>query len=61
MKITVIGATGNVGKRVVAEALSRGHQVTAVMRNASGSSQLPAGVIPQLADASNYRRYRQDQ
>jgi putative NADH-flavin reductase len=35
MKIAVIGATGNVGSRLVDEALSRGHQVTAVARNAS--------------------------
>ena len=35
MKIAIVGATGNVGSRVVDEALSRGHQVTAVARNAS--------------------------
>jgi len=35
MKIAIIGATGNVGSRLVAEALSRGHRVTAVARNAS--------------------------
>jgi putative NADH-flavin reductase len=35
MKIAVIGATGHVGSRLVDEALSRGHQVTAVARNAS--------------------------
>jgi uncharacterized protein len=35
MKIAIIGATGNVGSRLVDEALSRGHQVTAVARNAS--------------------------
>lgn len=32
MKITVIGATGMVGQRVVAEALSRGHEVVAGSR-----------------------------
>ncbi|NHN56786.1 NAD(P)H-binding protein [Calidifontibacter sp. DB0510] len=36
MKITVIGATGMIGQRVVAEAVSRGHQVVAGSR--SGAS-----------------------
>jgi putative NADH-flavin reductase len=36
MKIAIIGATGNVGSRLVDEALSRGHRVTAVARNAAG-------------------------
>ena len=27
MRITVFGATGNIGRRVIAEALSRGHEV----------------------------------
>ncbi len=33
MKIALIGATGNVGQRLVKEAVSRGHEVTAVTRN----------------------------
>src|SRR5438552_5788834 len=33
MKIAVIGAGGRVGRRTVEEALSRGHQVTAVVRD----------------------------
>jgi uncharacterized protein len=33
MKIIVVGATGNIGKQVVKEALSRGHQVTGVVRD----------------------------
>jgi hypothetical protein len=33
MKIIVFGATGNVGQRVVAEALSRGHEVVGVVRD----------------------------
>ncbi|MEZ5892950.1 MAG: NAD(P)H-binding protein [Parvularculaceae bacterium] len=32
MKIAIVGATGNVGQRLVAEALSRGHEVTAFAR-----------------------------
>lgn len=35
MKIALVGATGNVGKRVTAEALSRGHTITAIARNVS--------------------------
>lgn len=33
MKITVIGATGMIGSRIVAEAAQRGHQVTALSRS----------------------------
>ncbi|WP_253773419.1 NAD(P)-dependent oxidoreductase [Goodfellowiella coeruleoviolacea] len=36
MHIGVIGATGNIGQRVVSEAVNRGHQVTAFSRDASG-------------------------
>jgi putative NADH-flavin reductase len=34
MKIAVVGASGMVGSRVVAEAVARGHRVTAVFRGA---------------------------
>lgn len=33
MKIAIFGATGNIGSRIVNEALNRGHNVTAVMRH----------------------------
>ncbi len=33
MKIAVIGATGNVGRRIVAESLYRNHHVTAIARD----------------------------
>jgi uncharacterized protein len=33
MKIAIIGATGNVGKRIVNEALHRGHNVTGIARD----------------------------
>lgn len=39
MKITLIGATGSVGSRILNEALSRGHQVTALVRD---PAKLPA-------------------
>ena len=53
MKITVLGSTGNSGRRVVAEALSRGHEVTAVVRNPAGSNDLPATVKVLVGDVSN--------
>jgi hypothetical protein len=34
MKIALIGATGNIGAKVLSEALQRGHQVTGIVRNA---------------------------
>src|SRR3954469_2058792 len=33
MQILVMGATGNIGQRIVREALSRGHEVTGVVRD----------------------------
>jgi putative NADH-flavin reductase len=33
MKVALIGATGFVGSRILSEALNRGHQVTAIVRN----------------------------
>jgi putative NADH-flavin reductase len=35
VKVALIGATGNVGSRIAAEALGRGHQVTAIARDVS--------------------------
>src|ERR1700761_2048830 len=32
LKIAIIGATGNAGKRITAEALNRGHHVTGIAR-----------------------------
>jgi uncharacterized protein len=51
MKIAVVGATGMVGSRVVAEAATRGHQVTAVSRTGSASAQ--PNVIDRAADITN--------
>ncbi len=52
MRITVFGATGNIGRRVIAEAISRGHEVTGVARNQAGLSKLPASVDAQIGDAN---------
>ena len=35
MKIGIIGATGKVGNKVLQEATQRGHEVTAIVRNAA--------------------------
>jgi uncharacterized protein len=51
MKIAIIGATGNVGTRLVNEALSRHHAVTGIARDAS---KLPArtGLSATVGDVS---------
>lgn len=41
MKILILGASGNVGRRVIAECLRRDHEVTAVGRDSSRLQQLP--------------------
>jgi putative NADH-flavin reductase len=41
MKIAIVGATGNVGRRLVAEALQRGHHVTAIARDTSALAASP--------------------
>lgn len=53
MRITVFGAAGNVGSRVVAEAVSRGHDVTAVVRDPSRLADLPAGAYARIGDAAS--------
>lgn len=53
MRITVLGATGNVGSQVVTEALSRGHQVTAVVRNSTRFNDLPAAANDRAGDVGN--------
>lgn len=50
MKVALIGATGNVGSRILAELSRRGHSVTAVARDISKVPSLP-GVTPAKADA----------
>ncbi|NUR99969.1 MAG: NAD(P)H-binding protein [Kribbellaceae bacterium] len=50
MKIAVFGASGMVGSRVAAEAVSRGHEVTGVTRS---GGELPAGVRAVRASAND--------
>jgi uncharacterized protein len=49
MKIALIGATGNIGSKILNEALSRGHEVTAIARNTDRLEQRE-GVSPQQCD-----------
>jgi putative NADH-flavin reductase len=52
MKIALVGATGNVGSRLLAELLRRGHIVTALVRN---TERVPAhaGVTAKRVDVSD--------
>lgn len=52
-RITVFGATGNVGSRVVAEALARGHEVTAVVRDPTRRTEVHPGARVRAGDAGN--------
>jgi putative NADH-flavin reductase len=54
MKIALIGATGNVGSRILDEALRRGHEVTAIARDISKLAQRPKlrPVAGDVADAT---------
>ena len=52
MKIAVLGAVGNVGSRVVTEALSRGHEVTAVIRDPSAADAM--ATVTALGTDSRY-------
>ena len=51
MKITVFGAAGDVGSRIVAEALNRGHEVRGVVRNADQFTKLADAVSKSVGDA----------
>lgn len=53
MKITVLGARGEVGRCVVSEAIARGHAVTAVVRNPAQVDQLPQAAASHVGDAGN--------
>jgi uncharacterized protein len=54
MKVALIGATGFVGSAILKEALSRGHQVTAIVRNSGKVTQQPhvAAVPTDIYDES---------
>ena len=53
MKMTIFGAAGNVGKRVIDEAIMRGHEVTAVLRNPSRATELNPAANVVIGEADN--------
>lgn len=53
MKLSVIGASRGIGRKVVDEALERGHDVTAMARSASGLSIDHAAFTALDGDATN--------
>lgn len=59
MKITVFGATGGIGGQVVRQALSAGHQVTAVVRDPARFDlrhpALDVATVPDLTDTDALR------
>ncbi|WP_114952833.1 NAD(P)-dependent oxidoreductase [Sphingosinicella terrae] len=52
MKLALIGATGNVGRRLLAEAIRRGHAVTAIARKVA-DVEIVAGVRPAVGDLTD--------
>lgn len=52
MKVALIGATGAVGQRLLAELTARGHRVTAIARGADAIAASPQ-VTPRKADVFN--------
>jgi putative NADH-flavin reductase len=50
MKIALFGSTGRIGKRILNEALTRGHHVTAIVRDASHSSNSNANLAFKTGD-----------
>lgn len=59
MRIVIFGSNGEVGRRVVAEALSRGHKVTAIIRNNAQFSQLPKEANILIGNAENMEEIAQ--
>ncbi|MBL7252810.1 NAD(P)H-binding protein [Paractinoplanes lichenicola] len=56
MRILVLGATGNVGRAVVAAALAAGHEVRAVSRGGGDLPEGADGYVGDLDDASTLTR-----
>src|SRR5919109_683769 len=56
MTVVLIGASGNAGSRILRELQSRGHDVTAVVRN---TEKLPANVKKQRDDLSTSGHIRE--
>ncbi|MGU9980167.1 NAD(P)-dependent oxidoreductase [Phreatobacter sp. HK31-P] len=52
MKVALLGASGMIGSRILAELASRGHAVTALARNTARIAALPS-VTPKAVDADD--------
>ncbi|MGW1057383.1 NAD(P)-dependent oxidoreductase [Micromonospora rubida] len=57
--IVVFGAGGTAGSRITAEAVNRGHRVTAAVRRPEAVSYLPAGVDLVTGDATSAHSVRE--
>jgi uncharacterized protein len=55
MRIALIGATGNVGSKILNEALTRGHQVTGIARNVE-KLKGRSGVTARQADLADEKK-----
>lgn len=55
MRIAVIGGTGMIGSRTVAEAASRGHEVTSATRSGSPAEGATNNVVVRLSDVDSVR------
>lgn len=53
MKIIIFGARGDLGSRIVTEALARGHEVTAVVRSDTQTGMLPTTAKACVADVAD--------
>ncbi|MDB4885772.1 MAG: dTDP-4-dehydrorhamnose reductase, partial [Gemmatimonadetes bacterium] len=53
MHIVLFGATGNIGQRITAEALRRGHRVTGVVRDAGAVTSPDPRVTLVRGDATD--------
>jgi putative NADH-flavin reductase len=53
MKIAIIGASGNIGSRITQEALSRGHDVTAIARHPEQVSEESVSLTIKKGDVLN--------
>lgn len=59
MKIAIIGASGHVGSRLLAEALNRGHRVTAIVRHPEKVAIQHDNLTVQKGDAQNQQELAQ--
>lgn len=57
--IVVFGAGGSAGSRIAAEAVNRGHRVTAAVRRPEATSYLPPGVRTVTGDATSPHSVRE--